>query len=612
MDSKKILMSFLLVALIALSVASVSAEDVDDVISTDDAVDAIAADDSVDVLSDDISPTNNTASAVQTAVYSAKSGDTVDLSKYSDYDFAGNTVTVNITGITIDGKGTTTIKGYGDGNGIFAIKAANVTIQGIKFIDTNPKNDFKYNGTVAGWGISVSAAPNGAVRNCEFTDFNSGIVVMQTTGFTIENNKFNGGYTTKLLNDPTVNKEEGSKSLNIYRQSSKIVVKNNTFEGPILDGVSIAQGSGSNQVLDNTFIGNCYSIYFGGASTKGTVIRGNKFINCGYFKEGNISWSGLPVISIQKASDDISIENNNFSVIDNNILIAAEKGNEAHGSPTEIGNINITGNKIVKYNDTVDASTVTLFHILIRDASSLEISSPLNVTGNTYPSDVKGISIWINGNEVYSSGDAVIENVLYTTDTIFNTTLTVSDVTVTAGDAANLVITLKNSNNSGLINKVVMVAIDGKIINAVTDENGVATVPVNSTTAGVQYASIVFLGEGNLYGGSIASAKITVNAKPVPPVVKKVTTLTAKKATLKVKKAKKIQVTLKSEGKALAGKTVTIKVNKKTFKAKTNAKGVATIKVKVTKKGKFTATVKFAGDSEYNAATKNVKFTVKK
>ena len=81
---------------------------------------------------------------------------------------------------------------------------------------------------------------------------------------------------------------------------------------------------------------------------------------------------------------------------------------------------------------------------------------------------------------------------------------------------------------------------------------------------------------------------------------------------MKVKKAKKIKVTLKSNGKAVAGKQITIKVNKKTFKGKTNAKGVATIKVKVTKKGKFTATVKFAGDSAYKAATKSVKFTVKK
>ena len=85
------------------------------------------------------------------------------------------------------------------------------------------------------------------------------------------------------------------------------------------------------------------------------------------------------------------------------------------------------------------------------------------------------------------------------------------------------------------------------------------------------------------------------------------------KAALKVKKAKKVKFTLKdANGKAIAGKKITVKVNGKTFSAKTNSKGVATISVKVTKKGKFTATAKFAGDKAYKAITKKAYFTVKK
>ena len=637
--NKKILLSLCLILLVAISVSAVSADESPDGIAPEnnpgqspdgiapennpgqsaDATDpgdtdGIATDDASEVLTETYQPEGNSSDDVQAAVNKAvNAGDIVDLSVNSIYNFTNKTVTITNAGITIDGKGTTTIYGYGDGDGIFAIKAKNVTIRGIKFIDTNPKNEFHYNGTVAGWGISVNAADGGLIKDCEFTDFNSGIVVMGTVGFNIENNKFNGGYTTKLLNDPTVNKEEGSKSLNIYKQSSKIVVKNNTFDGPILDGVSIAQGSGSNIVIDNTFIGNCYSIYFGGASTKGTLIKNNTFINCGYFKEGNISWNGLPVISIQKASDSISIENNTFKAINNNILIAAEKGNEAHGSPTDIGDINITNNIITKLDDGVNVSSVTLFHILAR-ASTFEIKSPINVTNNVLPEGVTGVSIWFNDNEIYSAGNVVLEDVLYDESTMFNSTIEVSDVNVTQGDVVNLKITLKNSDNVVLANKVLLVMLDGKTINAITDDEGVALVSIDTTTAGTKYASIVFLGEGAIYKGSIASAKITVNAKETPstPVTPKKTVLTAKKATLKVKKAKKIKVTLKAEGKAVAGKTITIKVNKKTFKAKTNSKGVATIKVKVAKKGKFTATVKFAGDKAYKAATKTVKFTVKK
>ena len=49
-------------------------------------------------------------------------------------------------------------------------------------------------------------------------------------------------------------------------------------------------------------------------------------------------------------------------------------------------------------------------------------------------------------------------------------------------------------------------------------------------------------------------------------------------------KAKKVKITLKSGKKALAKKKVTINVNGKSFSAKTNSKGVATILVKLTKR----------------------------
>ena len=612
MFNKKILLSLCLILLVAISVSAISAEDSSDVLEVDDSIDEVAIDDASEVLSaDPIQPETNTSDSVQSAVNSANSGDIVDLSKFSEYNFTDKTVTINKEGITIDGKGTTTIYGYGDGNGIFAITAQNVVIQGIKFVDTNPKNNFTYNGTTAGWGISVSNAAGGLVKGCEFTDFNSGIVVMQTIGFNIENNKFNGGYSTLLANDPTVNKEQGTKALNIYRQSSQISVINNTFEGPILDGVSIAQGSGSNQVINNTFIGNCYSIYFGGASTKGSTIKNNTFINCGFFKEGDIDWDDLPVISIQKSSDGISIVDNKFQARDNNILIAGEAGNEAHGAPTSMGDINITGNTVTPF-ESADMSTVTFFHILVRDGSSFEINDALNVTGHTFPEGVKGISVWFNDHEIFTADESVMVNTLYP-ECIYNTTIETSDVTVTAGEMGALKITLKDSNNNTLRDKEVIITMGANYILAYTDANGVINYNFIEQNANTIYVTVMYMGEGSIYKSSVATAKITVNAKPTPaPVVAKKTTLTAKKATLKAKKAKKIKVTLKAGGKAVAGKTITIKVAKKTFKAKTNAKGVATIKVKIAKKGSYKATVKFAGDKAYKAATKTVKFTVKK
>ena len=102
------------------------------------------------------------------------------------------------------------------------------------------------------------------------------------------------------------------------------------------------------------------------------------------------------------------------------------------------------------------------------------------------------------------------------------------------------------------------------------------------------------------------------NAAPAK-ATKKATKITAKKKTFKAKKkVKKYTITLKSGKTALKKVKVTIKIGKKTYKAKTNSKGVATFKInKLFKKGKYTAVIKFAGNSNYKSTTKKVKITVK-
>ena len=619
MNNKKIILSFLLVVLMAISLSAVSAaDDIDDVVASEDIDDVVASDDSVDVLADTRQPTNNTADAVQTEIGNANDGDTIDLSNYAEYDFGNKTFTVSKNDILIKGNGTTTIKGHGDSGkntAIFIVTGKNVAFQGLVFIDTNPKNNLTYGGSTNGVGIRAQGATNTTVKDCIFYDFDQAIRIQASNTALIENNKFYGGYTTALLNDPTVNDETGSKTVSVGG-SRNVIIKNNTFEGPMLDGLSLFGGSGGSNIIEgNTFIDNAYAIYFGGASTKGSVLFNNTFINCGAFNRDGKNFDALPVISIQKSSDGIAMLNNTFRAINNNVLIAGEAGNEAHGAPTKMGNINITGNIITPYDSSVDMSTVTLFYVLVRDGDSFVMDDAVIVKNNAFSAGVKGISVVFDGHEIFTADESIINQTLYPA-TLYGTSIEVSDVTITAGESANLVITLKDSNNNTLRGKTLMVSIDGNIVSAVTDSQGVATVAVDGSAAGVKYATISYLGEGSIYKASVAAAKVTVNAKPAPPTptpaAKKATTLTAKKATLKVKKVKKVKVTLKSAGKAVAGKTVTIKVNKKTFKAKTNSKGVATIKVKVTKKGKFYAVVKFAGDSTYKAASKKVKFTVKK
>ena len=96
-------------------------------------------------------------------------------------------------------------------------------------------------------------------------------------------------------------------------------------------------------------------------------------------------------------------------------------------------------------------------------------------------------------------------------------------------------------------------------------------------------------------------------------IVKQKTKLTTPaKKFKKSAKTKKVTVTLKSaSGKVLASKKITIKVNKKTYSAKTNSKGQATVKVKLTKKGTYKYVTKFKGDSYFYSVSKTGKIVIK-
>ena len=119
-------------------------------------------------------------------------------------------------------------------------------------------------------------------------------------------------------------------------------------------------------------------------------------------------------------------------------------------------------------------------------------------------------------------------------------------------------------------------------------------------------ATVTYAGETGISGKTIHTEVVVNKATPK---------LTAPKKTFKVKdKTKKYVVTLKTnKNKVYKNQKITVKVNGKTYSAKTNSNGKATLKLtKLTKKGTFKATVKYSGNSKYKAVTKkNIKITVK-
>ena len=109
--------------------------------------------------------------------------------------------------------------------------------------------------------------------------------------------------------------------------------------------------------------------------------------------------------------------------------------------------------------------------------------------------------------------------------------------------------------------------------------------------------------DGN-YCPTNATAKITVNKQSV--------SLTAPKVTATYGVNKNLVITLKANGKALAGKSISVTVGSIKKTLKTNSKGQVSVKVSGLVPKTYTATVKFAGDANYTAKTVKATVVVKK
>ena len=185
------------------------------------------------------------------------------------------------------------------------------------------------------------------------------------------------------------------------------------------------------------------------------------------------------------------------------------------------------------------------------------------------------------------------------------TAVTASKVSVVYGNSKNLVVTLKDSNGNVVSGKDISVKLNGKTYTKTTNSNGQAAIAIPNLVPKTYTASIAFSGDDN-YAKSTGSAKVVVSK--ATPVLK-----AAKKTFKYTVKTKKYTVTLKTnKNKVMKNQWVALKVNKKVYKVKTNSKGQAIFKItKLNKKGTFTAVVKYAGNSYYNAKTVKSKIVVK-
>ena len=230
---------------------------------------------------------------------------------------------------------------------------------------------------------------------------------------------------------------------------------------------------------------------------------------------------------------------------------------------------------------------------------NLELKNAIKLPENILP-DEYNISVEYSGDtnfyDANAKGKLTVKKIA--------TKLTATKVTTTYNVNKNLIITLKDSKGNPISGAKLTVNLNGAK-KYTTDKKGQVKIAVGKLVPKTYTVKISFAGTATFIASS-TTAKVTVK-KATPK-------LTAKAKSFKLKnKTKKYKVTLKdNKGNALKNKKVTLKVNGKTYTAKTNSKGVATFKLsKLTKKGTFTAVVTYKGNKYYKKVTKKPKVTVK-
>lgn len=214
-------------------------------------------------------------------------------------------------------------------------------------------------------------------------------------------------------------------------------------------------------------------------------------------------------------------------------------------------------------------------------------------------------AIKLSGNNTVKLIDCLINNTSMD-DGVFvqyNTKLFASNLNVVYNTGNYPVITLKDSFGNPVSDAELSLNVGSNKLTLITNANGQAKI-AKAFVPKTYATKIAFAGTEQYLSSSLNTKIIIKKATPK---------LTSPNKSYKAKATKKLTATLKdNKGKALKSKKITFKLKGKTYSAKTNSKGVATVTVKITSKGTYNVAVRYAGDNYFNSIGKSIKLTVKK
>ena len=286
--------------------------------------------------------------------------------------------------------------------------------------------------------------------------------------------------------------------------------------------------------------------------------------------------------------------------------------NSTSKTSIDVANINIKDNTFSTIDDNVVPESVTIF-VLESERGILSPTGTRNVTGNTIDAGVDPFRFevtTINSGEDINSVPQNITPERKATVIVYENMNTTAVSQADGGETGEYFTwRLTDDDGNPIANTPMEIGFNGVVYTyekdgIITDDNGYAKLQINLGYKGVYTFAICFLGNDE-YNASFVVAKITVDTqKPTLSVPNKSYAASAKTKTL--------TATFKTaNGNPIADKWITFTVNGKTYKSKTNAKGVASVSVSLNKKGTYSFVAKFAGDSTYTAINKTAKLTIK-
>ena len=548
--NRKIL-SILIVLITVLSVSAVSAAEIDD--ASNDVM-AISEDADMLAASHDIAA-GSSADDIQAIIDNTSAGDTLNFANDIEYDL-GNNSAINIVHTLILNGNNATIKGA---QGFF-IQADSESTDGFEAHNLNfiMVSETGYNGRA----LDIRSTNNIVV------DGNAGIRVQRCTNTTITNNIFTGTYNESSIG---TRNEEGTKAINLMGGSNH-QIEGNYFGDGCLDGVSIASGAQSVNMIDNVFENNAYGIFYGGGVTNVNT-TGNRYTNCSVY-----------AIGLVKAAGQTIIEDNKFEIPEMASAIYIEQGNTAHDAPSNVEDILITGNDFSAVDETADDVSNAVY--ISTNNGPLAPVGEVEITGNTYNTNVAPLTV-IQGNWDVDGNDVTIYPNSYET-------LISADNQGIYNPGQTFVIQLTTDDGKVIADQTLAISVtnDGELTDSVTlTTNNLGVVELELTDVG-EYSVYVEFEGADVSGASYGESSNTFNFTVIPYG----TVISGEDITIATRAKNRFEIVLKDENnKLLTNKTVQFTINGVTYNRTSDDNGVAGLNINLNL-GKYNITAAYTDE----------------